>query len=241
MSTSVPPSAQSGKSSAKTNRVVKGWVTVIATVLICLVVGFVIRTQGSVSGFEFAPSHFEQRTFSFYEIPLIHLQITPIRRMGDTPQTAKYVRMTTLKNVPKGRATTWHLVSISRGLTGQTVADADLLMQHLQLGDDQDPYWKSWSKQHPNHSAILWPIIQQLAKRELYVLIPMVFQIAEANADSSTQMQKTLDKRLAEEYVTLVKDMKEAKKDDIAAELLAEALVDYPNAPELNRLAQGND
>jgi len=162
--------------------------------------------------------------------------------MDDTPQTAKYVRMTTLKNVAKGRATTWHLVSISRGLTGQAVADADLLMQHLQLGDDQDPYWKSWSKQHPNHSAILWPIIQQLAKRELYVLIPMVFQIAEANADSSTYvMQTTLDMRLAMEYVTLIKDMREAKKDDIAAELLAEALIDHPNSHELNRLAQGND
>ena len=69
----------------------------------------------------------------------------------------------------------------------------------------------------------------------------MVFQIAEANSDSPTQMQKILDKRLAEEYVTLIKDMREAKNGDIAAELLAEALIDYPSDPELKRLAQGND
>ena len=241
MSTSVPQSGQPGTSVAKKNRIVKGWVTVIATIVICLVVAFVIGTQGHVRGYEFAPSHFEQREFSFYEIPLIHLQITPIKRKNRTPPTATYVRMATLKNVPKGRAITWHLVSISRGLTGQTVADADLLMQHLQLGNSQDPYWKVWSKQHPNHAAVLWPIIQQLAERELYVLIPMVLQIAEANADSLTHMQKTLDKRLTEEYVTLIKDMREAKNDDIAAGLLAEALVDYPNAPELNRLAENKD
>ena len=241
MSTSVSPSAQSGKSVAKQNRAVKGWVTVTATILLCLVVGFVIRTQGYISGYEFAPSHFEQREFSFYEIPLIHLQITPVKRKDTTPAAATYVRMTTLKNVPRGPATTWHLVSISRGLTGQTVSDANLLLQQLLMDDPNSSYWQTWSKQHPGNSAILWPIIQQLAQRELYVLIPMVFQIAEANSDSSTQMQKILDKRLAEEYVTLIKDMREAKNGDIAAELLAEALIDYPSDPELKRLAQGND
>ena len=241
MSTSVPQSAPSGTSTAKKNRAIKGWATVIATILICLVVSFIIATQGHVRGYEFAPSHFEQRKFSFYEIPLIHLQITPIKRKNATPPTATYVRLNTLKKVPKGRAITWHLVSISRGLTGQKVADADLLMQHLQMNNQQDAYWEVWSKKHPKHAAILWPIIQQLAQRELYVLIPMVLQIAEVNADSPTQMQKTLDQRLTEEYVTLIQDMKQAKNDDIAAGLLAEALKDYPNAPELKRLAENKD
>ena len=72
MSTSVSSPTSDSVSTAKKSRTVKRWVTVSATlVLICLLF-IVIKTQGFVSGNEFSPTHFQQRKFSFYEIPLIH-------------------------------------------------------------------------------------------------------------------------------------------------------------------------
>jgi hypothetical protein len=239
VSTSVSTSAQSRTSSAKKNRVIRIWVSVSAAIIICVVLGLVIRTQGFVSGSEFAPSHFVQRSFSFYEIPLVHWQITPIRRRDDTPRAATYVKTKLLKKVPKGTASNWHLVSLTRGISGATNADANFLLAQLEFGDQakSDPYWIDWSKQNPKHAAILWPIVQRLAERELYIFIPMVFATADSGGKSPAELQKVIDDQLAREYVYLVRDMREAGKLTVAATLLSEALADYPTYPDLQRLA----
>lgn len=180
-----------------------------------------------------------RRSFSFYEIPLVHWQITPIRRSDDTPPAATYVKTKILKKVPKGSATNWHLVSLSRGILGTTNADANFLLAQLEFSDQDssDPYWIDWSKQNPKHAAVLWPIIQRLAERELYVFIPMVFATADSGGKSPAELQKAIDEQLAAEYVSLVSDMREAGKMTVAAALLSEAVADYPNHPGLQRLA----
>ena len=215
------------------------WVSVSAAIIICVVLGLVIRTQGFVSGSEFAPSHFVRRSFSFYEIPLVHWQITPIQRSDDTPPAATYVKTKILKKVPKGTASNWHLVSLSRGISGTTNADANFLLAQLEFGDQNNSgsYWIDWSKQNPKHAAVLWPIIQRLAKRELYIFIPMVFATADSGGKSPAELQKVIDEQLAEEYVSLVSDMREAGKMTVAATLLNEAVADYPNHPGLQRLS----
>ncbi len=218
------------------------WVSVSAAIIICVVLGLVIRTQGFVRGSEFAPSHFVRRSFSFYEIPLVRWQITPIRRTDDTPPAATFIKTKLLKKVPKGTASDWHLVSLSRGISGTTNADANFLLAQLKFGDqgngNSDPYWVDWSKQNPKHAAILWPIVQRLAERELYIFIPMVFATAESGGKSPTELQKAIDDQLAKEYVYLIRDMREAGKLTIAATLLSEALADYPNHPNLKHLAE---
>lgn len=238
MSTSVSTSAQSGKSSAKRNRLIRTWVSVSAAIIICVVLGLLIWTQGFVSGSEFAPTHFVKRSFSFYEIPLIQWQITPIRRTDATPSAATYVKTKHLKRVPMGTATNWHLVSLSRGISGTTDADANLLLAQLEFQKETDPYWVEWSKKNPKHAAILWPIIQRLAKRELYIFIPMVFATADSGGRSPAELQTLIDDKLAKEYVSLIRDMREAGNVTVAADLLSESLADYPNHPDLQRLAE---
>ena len=239
MSTSVSSSVQPGTSHAKKNRVIKNWVTICAAIIICVVLGLVIRIQGYVSGNEFAPSHFVQRSFSFYEIPLVHWQITPIRRTDNTPRAATYIKTKLLKKVPKGTASNWHLVSLRRGISEATNADANFLLAQLEFSDqdNSDPYWIDWSKNNPKHAAVLWPIIQRLACRELYIFIPMVFATADSGGKSPAELQKIIDEQLAAEYVSLVSDMREAGKMTVAATLLSEAVADYPNHPGLRRLA----
>jgi len=204
----------------------------------CIVLALVIRIQGHVSGNEFAPSHFVQRSFSFYEIPLFHWQITPIRRQDNTPAGATFVKTKILNTLPKGPPTSWHLVSLSQGLSQETKADASFLLAQLELDNGQQLYWRNWSQQNPKHAAILWPIIHQLAKRELYILMPMVFATADSGIQNPAEFQKLIDQQLSQEYASLITDMREAGKPDIAAKLLNEAITDYPNDPGIQRLAQ---
>jgi hypothetical protein len=199
-----------------------------------LLVGFfVIRTQGYVSGVEFAPSHFQTRDFNFYEIPLLHLQITPIHRKVRTGKTANYLRQKSLIPATAGPAETWHLVSLSRGLTGKTAADASYLVDQLQLGGAGNEFWRQWSIDHPSKAALVWPTIQKLADRELYVLIPALMELISSDGKSTQQsgeaLQTDIDQYLQEQYISLIRDMTAANRGPLAAALLAEARSDYPD------------
>lgn len=195
----------------------------------------VIRTQGFVSGQEFSPTHFQLREFSFYEIPLLHIQITPIKRAGATPRTAIYVRQNALIRPGTGAPNIWHLVSISRGLTGSTPADANLLMDQLNLQTAGDEFWRKWSIDHPKHAKILWPVIQKLAERELYILMPQVFELAQID-QSGQRLQLNIDRLLRDQYRSLISDMQAADRSELAQQLLAEAKKDYPQDAELQNL-----
>lgn len=231
------PSADPATTSplAQRDRVVKRWVTVIAAVLLICVLFLLIRLQGQVSGVEFAPTHFQQRSFSFFEIPLIHLQITPIRRSAVALDTANYLRVNSLVKTRRGSPKTWHLVSMTRGLTGATPADAQLLSTQLSLEHGGDQYWRTWSIDHPRHAKVLWPIVQDLAVRELYIVIPPLFEIAQLEQTPS-ELEAALNARLKKDLALLIQDLRSAGRNELADQILAEALRDYPGEENLLRL-----
>ena len=226
---------------------------------------FVIRTQGHVSGVEFSPSHFQTREFSFYEIPLLHLQITPIVRQNQTPDTATYVRQKQLIPVTTGPPDRWHLVSISRGLSGTTYADASFLVDQLRLKSGSDSFWRQWSIDHPQQAAVLWPVIQKLADRELCMLVPALLDIVVSatqannpdtknastkNAGSKNtgtkttpdspkaarRLQQRIDVYLQQQYTSLIRDMNAAGRADLADSLLVEARSDFPENETLRAM-----
>ena len=78
---------------SKSNRIVRIWVSVITSVIVSLILAGIILIQGRVSGIEFSPHTFQERSFSFYEIPLLEQQITPIRRKTLSNSTLLYLRI----------------------------------------------------------------------------------------------------------------------------------------------------
>ena len=235
MSTSVSSTPSNSASTAKKSRWLRLTVTVLATLILGFVIFILIRIQGFVSGDEFSPTHFQQRNFTFYEIPLIHVQITPIKRTDKTPSTATYVRQNSLITPHTGIPTIWHLVSISRGFTGSTPADAALLVDQLNLDTSGDEYWRVWSIDHPEQAKILWPVIQKLALRELYMLMPPLFELAQLER-TPEELQENIDKLLKKQYHSLIEDMQAADRVELARQLLAEAKSDYPQDAELMNL-----
>ncbi len=224
VSTSV--SSSPATTTRKRSRAMRRWVIGISAVVISLVLFVVVRTQGFVSGREFSPTHFQQRDFSFYEIPVLHLQITPIRRRGSTPSAATYIRQNSLIKIYTGVPENWHLVSISRGMTGSTPRDAKLLMDQLAADVTSDSYWRKWSIDHTKEAKIFWPVIQKLAERELYILMPELFELTRENL-APDQFQTRIDQILQREYKNLIEDMQDADRTDLADQLRKESLEDF--------------
>ena len=222
---------------SKKKGALRKWVIVIAGILVSLLLFAMIRVQGFVSGREFSPITFSMRDFQFYEIPMLGLQITPIKRTGTTARTATYLRQKALINVPTPPDDVWHLVFLSRGFTGSTPADAQLLVEHLGLQFGGNDYWRKWSTDNPKHAQILWPLVQILAQRELYILMPPLFELAQRK-QSAEQLSDNLNQSLRSQYLSLILDMRDSGRKQLATELLAEATIDFPDDDSLRKLNQ---
>jgi hypothetical protein len=139
---------------------------------------------GYVTGYEFNPQTFARRRFGFYEIPLVRLQVTPLFRVDsngeveDLVQTQKYV-------TPRpGAAEEWHLMTFHRSTHTPPPTDAQILGRYLDAETSESgTYWYEWSVQHPDLAPILWPEVARLARLELYVLMPPLFELARQAED----------------------------------------------------------
>lgn len=204
--------------------------------LIVMVIGITISAcissvtwlQGSVSGSEFSPRNFQTREFHYWEIPLVHLQVSPIKRLAGGSVLTRYLTSARLIDPKSGNSTQsqdptndpWHLVRWSRSgsLVGQ--ADAELLVSHLEgpLADQ----WHQWSKDHPEQAKVLWSVVQRLALHELYVLIPDLFVLAQPSqqpAELAANLARLIEVRIAE----IAADLNEAGSSGLADQLLNDA------------------
>ena len=223
-------SAAKINSTHRTAGLARFWVLLISTVVLAGVLFLIIRWGGYVDGEEFSPTHFRSRTFSFYEIPLIHWQITPIRRTTSTPMAALMLTQTKLIEPPQGEPTVWHLVSLQNGGADRIHHDAALLMKQLRYHADGGAYWKTWSDDHPEMAKEFWPTIAKLSQRELYVLMPRLFEIVRQSEDPVT-LRSLVGGYLQQEYRSLIRDMRDAGREDLADALAAEAAADLNFSP----------
>lgn len=237
MSTSVSSSPKAKKSNRSRSRPTRT-LFLVGGVLVGALFAIVIAIRGRVSGVEFAPSHFQTRSFSFYEIPFVHWAITPITRKVSTEPVARQIRTKSWITTPRGKAPSdWHIASISRG-PSTTPGDASLLTSTLELRSGGKAFWKQWNLDHPRSAAVLWPIVQKLAKRELYVIIPELLLLARTlpGGDDPATLRSAITDWLPDQYVGLIRDQRAAKNQQFAADLLAEALDDYPDSEALRTL-----
>lgn len=198
------------------------WVIGISTLVLGLLGFFVIRVAGFVEGEEFSPTHFRARQFTFYEIPILQWQITPIHRDASTPDAAISLTQKKLITPPPGEPDVWHLVSIKRGSSPVVNDDAALLMQQFRFVADGDVVWRKWSNDNPELAKILWPTIEKLSQRELYVLMPRLFEMIRKIEDPAA-LESFIAGYLKAEYESLIADMRDAGQDELADALAEES------------------
>ena len=202
------------------------------TALALLFVGVITLMFGRVSGEEFAPGDFRRRSFHYYELPVVNVQVWPLKRFDvETELRAELVKKQLL---PASTEERWDLVRGYRGDTTVEKGDAAFLCDYFDLRDYQGTrVWLDWTTDHPQLAKIFWPVIHRLALQELYVFMPDLFEFAlkakEADAD---KFQPALDALLATKYYDFGLAQQKGQRHVLAVELLTEAVKLNPDNPQ---------
>jgi hypothetical protein len=207
-----------------------GW-SILAVLGATLFVFLATVTFGAVHGTEFCPQTFERRSYSYYELPLVHIQMTGERHEDLTGDTEKHI--TSNKYVTPGSGKRdWHVLIGSRGTRLRRPGDAGILLQYLDAEESSNVYrWVRWSEQNNNLAKVLWPAVQRIALRDMYIFVPELFDLAKST-DDATALQQQLDKFVAGKLLILGRGMTE-RKDPAAVKVLEEAITLDPENPQL--------
>ena len=156
-------------------------------IVIVILVGFFIAMLGgiylvsnsSLSGREFSPDLFQQREFRFLTIPGTRIRLTATMLGTSSSPCTKHI----LNNLRKSnQPVEWQVLEANRGGITEK-RGPDILVDYLNFKNaDGQSYWDDWSFRNPNLAAILWPVVQQAAMRELYFCVPELMRTAESVA-----------------------------------------------------------
>jgi hypothetical protein len=154
---------------------------------------------GGVYGTEFCPDTFEQRTFTFFEIPWIGIQVTGIRRDDDTGLVELHVVKEKYVIPKQTEPKVWHLARLSRTSGQSTTGDANLLLTYFDAKQAKgEPAWLNWSEDNPDLAKVFWPVVAKAAREGNYVVMPELFSQART-ANSAPELKKSLDAALAKQ------------------------------------------
>ena len=150
------------------------WATAMVTIFVIL---FGILMLGQVRGRELSLASFQTRDFTFYRIPVVGWQVTPVWRGDEQGDLADELRRLGLLTAQKP-ATEWRVAWV-RTAGGRHDSDVAILTSYLDdEGEGQGPFWKRWTVDHPQLARRFWPVVQQTAALDAYVLIPELFDLA---------------------------------------------------------------
>ena len=213
------------------------------TVVLCLfgtlaaaaVVALATLMFGHVVGEEFCPSTFARRSFHYLEIPLLHVQVSPITRSDATPSLERTLRSQGYIPAAPAAEWRWDLVHSSRAGSGAVRGDAAILCAYLDaVDDDGERYWESWTKDHPESAKILWPAVARVAGQQLYIFVPELMSLARSTSNAE-RLGHELGVTLTRHYARLAAVQEQLGDAESAVELYDAALQHAPNDPDLLR------
>src|SRR5438477_289513 len=154
-------------------------------------------TFGRVHGTEFCPQTFERRSYSYYELPLLHIQMTGERHEDLTGDTEKHVTSNKYITPAVNGKKDWHVLVGSRGTRLRRPGDAGILLQYLDAEESSNVYrWVRWSEQNTELAKVLWPAVQCVALHDMYIFVPELFDLAKS-VDDPVKLQQQLDRFVA--------------------------------------------
>jgi hypothetical protein len=172
---------------------IAGW-SLLGLLGVTMLVFIATVTFGAVHGTEFCPQTFKRRSYSYYELPIVRLQLTGERHEDITGDTELAITTNKFITPPASPKTDWHVLIGSRGTRLRRPGDAHILMQYLDAKDSESNYrWLKWSTDHPPLAQVFWPAVQQVAIEELYVYVPDLFDLAKT-IDDPTELKAALDR-----------------------------------------------
>jgi hypothetical protein len=133
-----------------------------------------------VAGREFSADLFQTRNFSFFRIPGTTWNLTATTLGPASSPNSKSV----LNHLQSGTGLgPWQVIEVGQGTRSEQRGPSILVSYLNQTGPDGFNFWDAWSFRNPRLAAVLWPLVQEAARRELYEIVPELFQMAQENAE----------------------------------------------------------
>jgi hypothetical protein len=211
---------------------IAGW-SVLGILGVVLLVSVATYLFGAVHGTEFCPQTFERRSYSYYELPIVRVQITGEKHDDLTGATELHVTSQKLIAPLTAAKKDWHVLVGSRGTRVRRPGDAGILMQYLDAMEGGNYHrWVRWSEEHDQLAKVFWPGVQQFALRELYVFMPDLFDLTKTVSDP-VALKQAIDTLLAQKLLLLAQRHSEQNDSAAAIKALDEALALDPENAEI--------
>jgi hypothetical protein len=209
-----------------------GW-TLLGVLATTLLVFIATMTFGAVHGTEFCPQTFERRSYSYYELPIIRVQVTGERHEDLTGDTEACVTSNNFIPPAAGGKQDWHVLVGSRGTRLRRPGDAGILVQYLDATESDNAHrWVQWSNKNKPLAQLLWPAVQRLAVHDLYLYVPDLFDLAKT-VDDAVKLKQELNHLVAEKLLLLARRHSDHEDHAGTIEILDEALALEPENAEL--------
>jgi len=159
------------------------------------------------SGKEFSPDDFSVRDFAYRFEPITGTVLSGRTfEKNDAWQLPKLVADKFVKPVYK-KEKTWHLISDNgnyfRGVSADS--DAHFLFEFLKLRDENDENtWTAWNSENQKLAKVLWPLIAEMARDEMYLVVGDVFSfVLNADVSKPKEFQTDLHREVAKAYLKM--------------------------------------
>jgi hypothetical protein len=183
-----------------------------------------VASYGGLAGEEFSPDAFKRRSFFTYQIPVVRFQISPVSRTDCTNPLESYLSTSRLVPPSARGFSRWDLVTSISGSRRWT-GEASILCNYLDQQDEKNNYvWLDWSKENPQLARSLWPRIAEVARRQLYLLVPDLMQLADT-AEDAERLSAQASTQLADAYYWLAQTHERLLNHEDAIRLYTWALV----------------
>ncbi|MCY2985224.1 MAG: hypothetical protein NTY15_16485 [Planctomycetota bacterium] len=168
----------------------------------------------AIRGEEFCPQLFQKREFSYWRIPGTKVRVSRTTLTPGVSPSGKDI----LQYLPTSSQTDWHLSNAHQGSVSKEFGPK-ILIDFLQCNNaDGVNFWDSWSFRNPTKAELLWPLVQQVALKEMYFCIPDMLGSSDATSDL-TEFDKNLRKICLRAAKVKLKTLTDAKNTANALQL----------------------
>ena len=177
--------------------------TLLLAVIVLPISYFILAGLGEKSGVEFSPDDFSMRRFDYNRVPFFNWTKRGIDYDPYPCPTAKTLIADDWIRVTGRTPRRWHLVSESRMFSSEPLpaeCDARFLTDYFEMSNSEgEIIVLKWTDSNPKSAKILWPLIAELARNQVYLPIPGIleFSLAHKKADNDSVFLKSLENRVA--------------------------------------------